>query len=128
MKEYKLKFIILPGKYGVCRLDDTRQIPEEIRRSKFYTITKTSEELSLVCCEDLIPIGVNYEKDWKILKITGPLDFALVGILAAISGILAEEGISIFAVSTYDTDYILIKEPNLEKAITVLRAKGHSVK
>lgn len=127
MVDKGIKILVLSGKYGVCRLDEPQQILEGIKKSEFYTITRTSDELSIVCCESCIPTGIKCEKDWRILKIAGPLDFALVGILSTISQILAQEGISIFAISTYDTDYILVKDQNLEKASAALRAKGYIV-
>lgn len=91
---------------------------------EFWSITRTSDELSIVCPQECVPSGVLYEGDWRVLKVLGPLSFALTGILASISGALAEAGISIFALSTYDTDYILVKASQLEGAIEALRGQG----
>jgi hypothetical protein len=91
---------------------------------EFWSITRTYDELSIVCPQECVPSGVLYEGGWRVLKVLGPLSFALTGILASISGALAEAGISIFALSTYDTDYILVKASQLEGAIEALRKQG----
>jgi hypothetical protein len=77
--------------------------------------------------ESNIPVGLKLESDWRVLKVLGPLDFSLIGILSKISGILAQQAISIFAVSTYDTDYILIKNDKVECAVEALRGEGYEV-
>ena len=92
---------------------------------RFFSITKTSDELSVVCSEGNIPGDIRCEKDWKILKILGPLDFALTGILASVSAILARAEISIFALSTYDTDYILVKDKDVVRAMAELNSEGY---
>ena len=114
-------------KYGVCRLDKTELIPKWAQNSDFFSITKTSDELSIVCSQDDIPNDIKCEKDWRILKILGPLDFSLIGILASISTILAQKGISLFAISTYDTDYILVKNKDIDNAIAALIAERYEV-
>lgn len=94
----------------------------------FYFIGKTDEELSLVCrTEDTPQNTINREDGWKGFRIEGTLDFSLIGILSKISGILAENGIGIFAVSTFNTDYILVKQENFEKALTVLRNAAYTI-
>ena len=118
---------ILNGTFGVCRLDSIELIPEWIDNSKFYSITKTEDELSIVCSDKNIPNEIKHEKDWKIIKIEGPLDFSLIGILSSISTTLANQGISIFAISTYDTDYILVKNKDIEIALKVLSKEGHRI-
>ncbi|NKF08565.1 ACT domain-containing protein [Clostridium gasigenes] len=120
MLEKKLNMKLLKEKYGVCRLDKKEPIPNWGIDGEFYSITKTEDELSIVCLEDNIPEKIQCEKEWRVLKIEGPLDFSLVGILAAISNLMAKNSISIFAISTYDTDYILVKEKYIDKAIMVL--------
>jgi hypothetical protein len=107
---------ILNEKYGVCRLHKTELISEWAQNGDFFSITRTSDELSIVCSQNNIPNEVKCEKDWRILKIEGPLDFSLIGILASISTILAQKGVSIFAISTYDTDYILVKNKDMDNA------------
>lgn len=111
---------LLKEKYGVCRLNKSDSIPNWVKNSDFYSITKTLDELSIVCSQQSIPKDIKCEKDWRILKIEGPLDFSLIGILASISTILAQKEISIFAVSTFDTDYILVKDKDIDNAIEAL--------
>jgi uncharacterized protein len=127
MTEKILTLKFLKGKYGVCRLDKSDSTPPWVNPNDFYSITKTSNELSIVCSQDNIPNDIKYEKDWRILKIEGPLDFSLVGILSKISSILAQKGISIFAISTYDTDYILVKDKDMDNAIESLVQENYEV-
>lgn len=127
MPEKVLTMRLLDEKYGVCRLDKNELIPEWAQNSDFFSITKTSDELSIVCSQDSIPDDIKCEKDWRILKVEGPLDFSLVGILASISAVLAKARISIFAISTYDTDYILVKNNDIDKAIASLINEKYEV-
>lgn len=127
MSEKILTMRLLDEKYGVCRLDKNELIPQWAQKSDFFSITKTSDELSIVCPQDNIPNDIKCERDWRILKVEGPLDFSLVGILASISAVLAKEGISIFAISTYDTDYILVKNNDVDKAIKSLTNERYEI-
>ena len=109
----------------VCKVPDVSSIDLS---KEFYFIGRTDEELSLVCRTEDTPAGmVRREDGWKGFRIRGVLDFSLIGILSKISGILAENGIGIFAVSTYNTDYILVKTENFEKALQVLAAAGYVI-
>lgn len=109
----------------VCKVASAAEI--DLSRD-FYFIGKTDEELSLVCkTEDTPKNTVECDDGWRGLRIQGILDFSLVGVLARISGILAENKISIFAVSTYNTDYILVKSAAFEKAVSVLEAAGYKI-
>lgn len=127
MVEKILTMKLLKEKYGVCRLDKTESIPEWAKNSSFFSITKTEDELSIVCCEDNIPKHIKCEKDWRVLKIEGPLDFSLIGILSSISTILAQNGISIFAISTFDTDYILVKNKDINNTVGALEKERYEV-
>ncbi|TGY43714.1 ACT domain-containing protein [Clostridium sartagoforme] len=127
MLDNKLTLKLLKDKYSVCRLDKNNEIPKWIFDEEIFSITKTEDELSIVCLQDKISNDIICEKDWKILKIEGPLDFSLVGILSKISTLMANNKISIFAISTYDTDYILIKEESVDKAIKVLESNSYSI-
>lgn len=127
MSEKILTMKLLKEKFGVCRLDKNSLIPEWSQNNDFFSITRTSDELSIVCKEDNIPNDIKYEKDWRILKVEGPLDFSLIGILSKISTILAQKGISIFAVSTYDTDYILVKDKDIKNAVISLIKEHYEV-
>ncbi len=123
----QLNLEVLKGTFAVCRFKNTTPIPDWSYYGDFYSITKTKDELSVVCLQENIGSAEKIEKDWKILKVKGPVDFSLVGIVANLSKILAEGEISIFVVSTFDTDYILVKEENLEKAIELLSKAGHTL-
>lgn len=127
MQRHFLSFRVLAGRYGVARLDGRAPLPTWAEGSGFLSLTRTSEELSVVCQQERIPETVVVEKGWRILKIEAVLDFGLVGILASISKVLAEAGISIFVLSTFDTDYILVKEELLGNAVTALELEGHRV-
>ena len=119
----KLERII--DKLSVCKVTDISDID---LTADFYFIGKTDEELSFVCkTKDVPPKTVEREDGWRGFRIQGVLDFSLTGILSKLSGILAENEIGIFAVSTYNTDYILVKEENYERALTVLASKGYTV-
>ena len=100
-------------------------IPEEILKSNYYTVSKTENELSVVCSELIEVQSLQSSKGWKCIKVKGPLDFNLTGILAGISDILAQANISIFAISTFDTDYILVRTHDLSSATTKLRQAGY---
>ena len=109
----------------VCKVADVSAID---MTTDFYFIGKTDEELSLVCKTDDTPTEtIERDDGWRGFRIQGVLDFSLIGILAKLSGILAENKIGIFAVSTYNTDYILVKEENFERALTVLASEGYTV-
>ncbi|MGE5627585.1 MAG: ACT domain-containing protein [Solirubrobacterales bacterium] len=127
MKESILSMRLLKDKYGVCRLERTEFIPDWVVDSEFLSITKTLDELSIVCIETCIPMDIKCEKDWRILKVEGPLDFSLVGILSKISTIMAQNRISIFAVSTFDTDYILIKNKDIDDAVKALEDNKYNI-
>jgi hypothetical protein len=123
----KITLTILKDVFAVCRLDNSQRIPKWGLKGKFFCITKTADELSMVCEQNFVPKYVKAEKGWSALKILGPLPFGLVGILASVLKPLARAGISIFAISTYDTDYILLKKANLKKAIVVLKKSGFRI-
>lgn len=119
---------ILQGELAVCRLDATVGLPGWTAASAFVSVTRTVDELSIVCDAGCVPPGVRNERGWQALQVQGPLDFGAVGILAAITGPLAEAGISLFALSTFDTDYVLVREASLPAATAALRAAGHIVR
>ncbi|MEK6266864.1 MAG: ACT domain-containing protein [Clostridium sp.] len=127
MTEKILTMKLLTERFGVCRLDKTELIPEWAKNSSFYSITKTLDELSIVCSQDNIPSNIKCERNWRTLKIEGPLDFSLIGILSSISTLLAQNGISIFAISTYDTDYILVKDKDIVNTINVLTKENYEI-
>ena len=112
-------------RFSVCKVENFSEVDPE---SPFCFMGKTDEEYSLVCLTEHVPQNVLAREDhWRAMRIQGSLDFSLVGILARISGLLAENGIGLFAVSTYNTDYILTKEDNYRKALSVLAAAGYTI-
>ena len=123
----KLRIRLLQGTYAVCQIKDTENILNCFDEKDFFSITKTEDEISVVMLQDKISSDVKVEKDWRILKVEGTLDFSLIGILAKISEILAKNSISIFVISTFNTDYILVKEEKIEKAMTVLSEEGYEI-
>lgn len=121
----RLTLEALEQDFSVCQC---KEISAKEMRGDFYFISKTDGELSLVCETRHVPADVTAREDgWKAFRVQGVLDFSLTGILANLSGLLADSGIGIFAVSTYDTDYILTKKENFYKALTVLGNAGHVV-
>ena len=120
-----LKLSLLEEKLILHRLDADAPIPDAVLASPFFSITRTTEELSIVLPEDVGLSGTSREAGWACIKVLGPLDFGLTGILAGISRVLAEEEISIFAVSTFDTDYILVKQEKCDRARHVLEIAGY---
>jgi hypothetical protein len=121
----KLNLFLLPGVLAVCRLEKDASIPQWASGGSFSSVTRTDEELSVVCSQGQVPSGIRAEKGWRCLQVEGPLDFSLTGILAVLAMPLAQAGISVFAISTYDTDYFLVKQENLERAIEALAKEGH---
>ncbi len=118
---------VLPEQLAVCQAPMGTKLPEEVLRHSFWSMTGTAEELSLVVPEDAVQPGWQVEKGWRALQVPGPLDFAMVGVIANIAAPLAAAEISIFSLSTYNTDYILLKEADLEQAKSVLLRAGYVV-
>ena len=115
----------LPDLYSVCRIPDTASINWS---GELTFVGKTADELSLVCETALVPPNVlAREDDWRALRVDGTLDFSLIGILSGITSVLAQAGVSVFCVSTYNTDYVLVKEERLPAAVTALKAAGYKL-
>ena len=111
--------------FSICKVEDFSQVEPNVR---FTFISKTDEENSLVCPTGMVPSNTIERNDgWKAFRVQGTLDLSLIGILSAISKVLAENGIGIFAISTFDTDYILVKEKNLQRSIDALSDSGYTV-
>ncbi len=126
----KLEFVILsllPSSLAVCRLPPEDSLPEWATSGDFFSVTRTCEETSIICHQRQAPQDVRSEQGWRALKVAGPLDFSLTGILASLAVPLAEAGVGILALSTFDTDYLLIRESQLEAAICALAGQGHRV-
>ena len=118
---------VLSERLGICSLEPPASVPDQIFQSSFFSVTRTSDELSIVCNETHMPKKGRCSTGWCCLQVEGPLDFSETGILSALSRPLAEAQIPIFVLSTYETDYLLVKEQNLNQAIDVLTSEGHSI-
>jgi hypothetical protein len=118
---------LLPGTLGIARMTPEAALPEWARDGVLWAAVRSRDELSIVCEERYIPPEVRAERGWRALQIEGPLDFSMLGVLAAIASVLAEAGVSIFVLSTYDTDTILVKEIFLDRALAALRGAGYLV-
>lgn len=130
-KNVPLRLAALDGRMAICRLPAGAEIPAGALEGDFLSVTRTPEELSIVCPEEHAPDGgddgVAREDGWRALKLEGPFDLSLVGVLVSATAPLAGAGLGVFAVSTYDTDYVLVEEENLDAAVAALRGAGHEV-
>lgn len=106
----------MPGTYAVCRLDARCAIPDWAGSSEFLCLTRTADELSIVCAQSVVPANVQHEPGWRCFQLEGPIPFTEVGVLASLLQPLAQVKIGVFAISTYDTDYVLVKECDEMKA------------
>jgi hypothetical protein len=124
--ETSLTLTILPGCYAVCRLPADAPFPLW-SAGDFVSISRTADELSVVCAEDAVPAEVRCERGWRCLRVAGTIDFGVVGVLASLTAPLAGARVSVFAVSTFDTDYLLVKEADFDRACEALERQGHTV-
>lgn len=123
-----MNLVLLSHSLAVCRLSPYEDIPVwalQLQQRSLLSITYTDDELSIVCPASSVPSGIQSEKYWQAIKVQGPLDFSLTGVLSSLAAPLAAENIPIFVISTFDTDYILVKEQSVEHAKTVLERHGH---
>jgi len=120
-----LRYAVHPGVFAVLRLAPDADVPAGILVPPFHSVTRTPDELSIVCPEEAVPAGVKAERGWALLALEGPFPFELVGILASVLVPLAAARVGVFALSTYDTDYVLVKRTHLEAALSALEAAGH---
>ena len=124
----QLTFIVLDGDYSIHRLPPGSEVPALPRETAFSSITRTDEEITVVCPSAIDLKAEHTAPGWSVLKVIGPLDFSLTGILAGISRVLSDAEIPLFALSTWDTDYILVRSCDKEKAIKALTGAGHGFK
>lgn len=120
-----LRFSVLPGRFAICRLAAEAPLPAWALGGSFSAVARTGDELSIVCAQESLPQGVEAEQDYLCLKLTGPFALTETGVLASFLAPLAEQGVPVFAVSTYDTDYVLIPARFEAVALEALRAAGH---
>ncbi len=118
---------LIPGEFAVCRLFPTQPVPAWAGSGVFSSVTRTTEELSIICPATQVPPSIKHEAGWRLLKFQGPFAFTETGILAAVLAPLAAAKIGILATATYDTDYVLVKNSQLDAALHALEAVGHAV-
>ena len=117
-----LELRLLPAVFAVCRLDPVAPVPDG-----FWSVTRTDDELSVICVEDAVPEGAVVQRGWRALQVVGPLDFALTGVAAALTAPLAEAQVSVLPIATYDTDYLFVRDETLSRAVAALEDAGHRV-
>ena len=122
-----LTLTVLAETFAVSKLDKGAPVPNWASSRSWCSVTRTDDELSIVCPEAEVPANVMTNRGWKCLKVAGPLDLALIGILVSLLQPLAEAHISVFSISTFDTDYLLVKTENLGAVARVLSLAGHHI-
>jgi len=128
MPRVVLTVSLLPGRLAVCQLGPGDDVPPWASAGVIYSITRTGDELSIVCDEANVPDGVTCERGWRVFKLEGPFNFGLTGIMRAVADPLADAGVSIFTQSTYNTDYVMVKDEQVDQAVGALKESGHYVK
>lgn len=122
-----MNLTVLPDSLAICRLEADAPVPDWLPQVGLQSLTRTPDELSIVCAEASVPDGITCVRGWRALQVEGPLDFSLIGVLASLASVMADAGVSVFALSTYDTDYVLVRLEQLADARQALIAAGHSV-
>ena len=122
-----MKLYVLDELYAIVRLEPDADLPDWLRGGHFWSATRTDSELSLVCREDDVPRDASAERGWCALELAGPLDFSLTGVVAALVTPLAEAEVPIFILSTFETDYLLVRERDLHRSVEALTSAGHEV-
>jgi hypothetical protein len=122
-----LGLTVLPRSFAIVRLAAEAPLPSWATDGEFFSVTRTNDELSVVCVADRVPNGVVAETGWRALKVKGPFVLSEIGVLAALAAPLAKAKVSLFAISTFDTDYLLVAEKQLHAAVAALRSAGHRI-
>jgi len=122
-----VKLHTLDELYAIVRLEPDAELPDWVRGGHFWSATRSESELSIVCCEEDVPTNASAERGWCALELAGPLDFSLTGVVAALVSPLAEAAEPIFVISTFETDYLFVRERDLERSVDALAEAGHSV-
>lgn len=127
MADPKRSLFLLKGSFAVCRLDRSAAIPDWATTEPFFSVTRTADELSVVCPQEGVPEGIDCEAGWRCLKVESPFEFDLTGAISSVAAPLAEADIGMFVLATRDSDYLMVKEPDLERAIEMLSRAGYRV-
>jgi hypothetical protein len=122
-----VKLHTLDELYAIVRLDPDAELPDWARGGHVWSATRSESELSIVCCEEDVPTDASAERGWCALELAGPLHFSLTGVVAALVTPLAEAEVPIFVISTFETDYLFVRERDLERSVDALAEAGHSV-
>lgn len=122
----RLELTLLPERFAISRLAADAPVPEWATQGPFFSVTRTGDELSVVCELSSVPIGVHSQPGWRVLKVHGPFILSEIGVLSALATPLAEAKLSLFAISTFDTDYLLVASETLSAAIAALERAGHT--
>jgi uncharacterized protein len=122
-----VKLHTLDELYAIVRLEPDAELPDWVRGGHFWSATRSESELSVVCREEDVPTDASAERGWCALELAGPLDFSLTGVVAALVTPLAEAAVPIFVISTFETDYLFVRERDLERSVDALTEAGHSV-
>ena len=124
-----LQLELLPGQYAACRLSTAEAVPEWVPQAgALVVVARTSHELSIVCDEAAVPAGLRAERGFRALMVAGPLPLEAIGIMAGIASALADAAIPLLAISTFDTDYVLVRESRVEDAMEALHSRGYRVR
>jgi hypothetical protein len=122
-----LTLLDVAGWFAVCKLSPDSAVPAWATAGDVFSVTRTVEELSVVCRQEMVPSETQAEVGWRCLRVAGAIPFTLVGVLASLTGPVAAAGVGVFVVSTFDTDYLFVKEAEFQAAVAALRRAGHSV-
>ena len=122
-----MKLHTLDELYAIVRLDPDAELPDWLRGGHFWSATRSDSELSIVCCEEDVPTDASAERGWCGLELAGPLDFSLTGVVSALVTPLADAEVPILVISTFETDYLFVRERDLERSVEALAEAGHSV-
>lgn len=122
-----MRLFALDDLYAIVRLHPDAGLPDWVEGGHFWSVTRSDSELSVVCREEDVPPDASAERGWCALEVAGPLDFSLTGVVASLVSPLADAAVPIFVLSTFDTDYLLVREPDLPRAAEALRGAGHTI-
>lgn len=123
----RLELTLLPESFAISRLAAHSQVPSWAMQGPFFSVTSTGDEFSVVCELSRVPVGVHSQPGWRVLRVHGPFVLSEIGVLSALTSPLAEAKLSLFAISTFDTDYLLVASETLSVAIVALERAGHII-